>query len=618
MSTNNNKCSTEDCKNLIHYKKAELCRSCYNLNARNMKDEEINSLRTQIESLQKEKDLLAQENSKLQFQLISTLQPVVSIPLTSNELGLVTQKILNDEKTLIYNKVSYEILLQQFLGKNFIGFDWCVICNIMPGIKEVEEKSNEHLRKAMTPSERNLVAQGLLDDPYRNGTSQITTLLNQYLYLIYHVSEDNLELKVLWDRKKINIFINFLEDIEKAPATIRNRLVSFNILLTILIEIDVFLPFKNEIMKTKTYLTNEMAPLKRQINRQPRKNFTDLIKDGDFATEKELDCFLIWLLNGFLICNKKEEKDINDYFHLQKIIFTICGILLGGQRLQVLACLRTDCIEKRERLEEQDSQYYLKLGQVEKRDRNTTLIPCKDLVGEMLLYFKNEVRLFIIKNEQIDQLWLQKSGYPIRKDKASKWLNYFSKMFNPCLSLTFMNLRRFRVSSLWERNLMNSPDFIKKVSSFLCTSKNVLINSYNRFSEPTEKIINVIVPIQTSLQEKMDKVTNIIKLNDVIENNKIERFIRENEKDEIAAFKFEEWKSQKINEFQENDNEEDDIIKIKNLSLGKCENIKFTKVNIKIIKIDENDLLDIKFIIDLKREKFDDIDKIEKKKKKFE
>ena len=120
------------------------------------------------------------------------------------------------------------------------------------------------------------------------------------------------------------------------------------------------------------------------------------------------------------------------------------------------------------------------------------------------------------------------------------------KEFNPCLQLHKMDLRRLRISSLFEKeqeNISILDSNLVLAANYLNTSLDCIRNNYNRSKTDLTKGFNLLQPISKEMNQAFESFKTIISIEELEkETPKFKRYIRTTLNDEIHLKEFQEWK----------------------------------------------------------------------------
>jgi hypothetical protein len=163
------------------------------------------------------------------------------------------------------------------------------------------------------------------------------------------------------------------------------------------------------------------------------------------------------------------------------------------------------------------TEFYLK-KQTEKVNRgNSHEIPILEVGAYLFMMWKKE-RDALLKDDatKIVSLWVDGKGQPAKPGMLVKKLQLLLKEFNPCLQMHKLDLRRLRISSLFEKRegdtttnttaveWMDSQ--LNIVADYLNTSLNCIQNNYNRHKTQLTKALNVLQPITKEMNEVITEV----------------------------------------------------------------------------------------------------------------
>jgi hypothetical protein len=138
---------------------------------------------------------------------------------------------------------------------------------------------------------------------------------------------------------------------------------------------------------------------------------------------------------------------------------------------------------------------------------------------------------------------------PARPDVLMREMKKLLKKFNPCLQMTKLDLRRWRITSLFERietthSQLNQMDMdLVLVSNFLNTSLSCIQNHYNRHASQMQKGLALLQPISENMRDAFQEFQNSIPLEqEITESTRYKRYVRRTLDDETHKKEFDHWK----------------------------------------------------------------------------
>jgi hypothetical protein len=126
------------------------------------------------------------------------------------------------------------------------------------------------------------------------------------------------------------------------------------------------------------------------------------------------------------------------------------------------------------------------------------------------------------------------------------------KEFNPCLQMHKFDMRRLRISSLFEKREGNTTTpmelmdtQLNLVADYLNTSLNCIQNNYNRHKTQLKTALNLLQPVSKEMKNAFEQFKVISpsivedKLNEVPKN--LERYVRMTLDEQLHQKEFREW-----------------------------------------------------------------------------
>jgi hypothetical protein len=186
--------------------------------------------------------------------------------------------------------------------------------------------------------------------------------------------------------------------------------------------------------------------------------------------------------------------------------------------------------------------------------RNDIFLSLFGRVGAFLFLLWRKRKIVLERNglkEDAVSLWITKHLKPARPDVLMKEMKKLLKKFNSCLQMTKLDLRRWRITSLFERmetqhSQLNQMDMdLVLVSNYLNTSLNCIRNHYNRHSSQMQKGLNLLQPISGQMEDAFKEFQNsvsVLSTEEPQENKRCKRYVRRTLDQEAHEKEFQEWR----------------------------------------------------------------------------
>ncbi len=306
-----------------------------------------------------------------------------------------------------------------------------------------------------------------------------------------------------------------------------------------------------------------------------RPNSEELLESGHFIEEEESSLLIMDLLQKTRSHTQKLQqpyvvKSIHNVLQLQYLCYTLMSLLDGGLRREVVARLQIDSLIQK------NGQFFLK-KLVEKRNRgNTHEAPLFEISGFLFLLWKRERKVLLerngMKEDSIMSLWISCHLKPARPDIMVDKMKLLIKEFNPCLQMNKLDLRRWRISSVFERHESQGPNMngcnetmsedLVLLANYLNTSMDCIRNHYNRHcSSNAQKGLNLLQPINTQMNQAFSEfqesavVVREERLNAQYPSSPVmglKRYVRRTLDQKTHEREFEAWKQERMRQQKQN------------------------------------------------------------------
>jgi hypothetical protein len=143
---------------------------------------------------------------------------------------------------------------------------------------------------------------------------------------------------------------------------------------------------------------------------------------------------------------------------------------------------------------------------------------------------------------------------PARPSKMVKHLQKILKEFNPCLQMHKLDLRRLKISSLFQKRgesttpveLLDSQ--LNLVADYLNTSLNCIENNYNRHKTQLKNALTLLQPVSKEMGEAFEQFKGISV--SLVENSmkeapkRFDRYVRKTLEEEQHVNEYKEWQNE--------------------------------------------------------------------------
>ena len=410
-----------------------------------------------------------------QFKETSTPSSMISKDLSHSFVQEVKRKEYN------YDVTKYKEYLGEIMKKKkWYGLGEEKLIALFPCFTILIENYCKKIFGKRSKEERELIEQEVIEsDTMIESKGRIITCSGQYFILLQNISfsfDLPVTLEDLFNIEKIKIYIQFMEDLKREPCSIRNLLLSLKFIIKSFKTFTTFQPYQQEMIQTSSFLDIECSNKKGQSFNKWRPNSEELFDFGHFMDDEEFNLLIIYLLEQTQKLLVVENKSMKETFRFQYLCITVISLLDGGQRREVITRLKVDSLIQK------DSKYYLQ-KQTEKRNRgNSHEIPIFSISAYLIQLWKKERKTLLEREDSIVSLWITKQLKPYRPGKLIEKMQLLFKEFNPCLQMHKMDLRRLKISSLFqkEQSVSKLDLDIAIVANYLNTSLDCIRNNYNR------------------------------------------------------------------------------------------------------------------------------------------
>jgi len=347
---------------------------------------------------------------------------------------------------------------------------------------------------------------------------RVVTSAGQFFLLLQQIKpkdkkNDVVDITELFDTSKIKIYIQFLEELNKEASTIRNLLLTLKFIIKAFLGSTAFQMYQQQMVQACAWLDKQCRFQKAQDFNKQRDNEEDLHQQGHFMEEEEFSLLVIYLLKRIHALSQVNNKSVMQVFEYYATI----ALLDGGLRREVICRLHTDSLI----VKNNGTEFYLK-KQTEKVNRgNSHELPILEVSAYLFMMWKRE-RDALLKDDttKIVSLWIDGKGQPTTPGMLVKKLKRLLKEFNPCLQMHKLDLRRLRISSLFEKREGDSTTTtsvewmdsqLNIVADYLNTSLHCIQNNYNRHKTQLNKALNVLRPITNEMKEMFSEVKQVSK-----------------------------------------------------------------------------------------------------------
>ena len=311
-------------------------------------------------------------------------------------------------KLLIQNKRT-----PQGHRKHFIGIPWVELRQQLPPLRQFIKKEKKSKDSRLSVEEQQLQEQ--------EKEQQIQSLPRKHLYQTArdHCSslgiyfqmiqicepETTLQLSMLFDRVRIQAWINFLQmHHDQAPASIRNRCLH---LINVLKWLETFKSCQSHLAAIHTCAsllrdTANQAKYAQRHHTAPVYNENEMIEQGQFFTSEQRIEFEKWTLTRWQEYserfNQEDKGSYDDAWYAQRSLIALLMDFSEGQRRQVIAEMRRDKIF----YEDDTGKFFLETSREKTNRSHTNQVPINKELKEYLEAFLKYIRpqLLIAKDNK--------------------------------------------------------------------------------------------------------------------------------------------------------------------------------------------------------------------------
>jgi hypothetical protein len=155
----------------------------------------------------------------------------------------------------------------------------------------------------------------------------------------------------------------------------------------------------------------------------------------------------------------------------------------------------------------------------------------------------------------IVSLWINTNLKPSRPTMIVERLRKILKEFNPCLQMHKLDLRRLKISSLFQKREGDSTTPVELLDSqlhlvadYLNTSLNCIQNNYNRHKTQLKNALNILQPVSKEMDEAFEEFKS--NSGSIVEETlkeapkKFERYVRKTLEAEQHQEEFNKWREE--------------------------------------------------------------------------
>ena len=440
-------------------------------------------------------------------------------------------------KVFEYDKQKYASYLELVKKKKkWFGLGEEKLVEMFPCFSLLVEKYKENMFEKRSKWERDLMKDGKVESKSLVETKgRMVTSAGQFFLLLKEIKpkeDGDVEIIELFDNSKIKVFTRFLEELGREPCTIRNVLLTLKFIIKSFLGSKTFEAHQKQMIQASSFLDLECSLKKAQNFNKSRPNEEDLMQEGHFMEEEEFRLLVIYLLKRIQELIKVEKKSVDQMFELQDLCYSTMALLDGGLRREVMCRLHTDSLIRK------NVEYFLK-KQTEKTNRgNSHEIPILEVSAYLFhLWKKERDSLLKDKSTSFVSLWINGKGQPAKPSLMIERFQRILREFNPCLQMHKLDLRRLKISSLFEKRESNTSvpvelldTQLNLVADYLNTSLNCIQNNYNRHKTQLKTALNLLQPVTKEMGEFFEefKMASIDLIEDVLKEapKKFQRYIR--------------------------------------------------------------------------------------------
>jgi hypothetical protein len=245
-----------------------LCNSCYTHESRekSKKSSDSDKIRELEQELRKEREkyalLMGKGAYSTQDQVVSASYHLESSSSSTSSLNL--SQLYVQEKTvepLAYDAEKYRAHLEECKRKSkWSGWKEEKLISHFPCLTLFVEKYKEDVWAKRTKVERSLMESGQVESKSLTQTKgRIITISGQFFGLMETILplSSSFAIQDLFSLKRIRVYLQFLEDLEREPCTIRNTILTLKHILKQFLSSNTFQLHHKEIQESAHFLDQE-------------------------------------------------------------------------------------------------------------------------------------------------------------------------------------------------------------------------------------------------------------------------------------------------------------------------------------------------------------------------
>jgi hypothetical protein len=297
------------------------------------KEEEIRTLQKLVETQQ---TLLLTKNGENTNELNKHQDNTMIQSLSENAMDSTNtpQKdlstlFLEEKQTKVfeYDQERYNSYLKVTKQKGrWYGLGEEKLVELFPCFALLFKEYDEKILAKRSKWERDLMKEGKVE--WRSLTEtkgRVVTSAGQLFLLLQQIKpqkeERSVDITELFDPAKIKVYIQFMDELEKEPSTIRNLLLTLKFIIKQFLGTTTFQTHQQQMIATSTWLDIQCAFKKAQDFNKARANEEDLMMQGHFMEEQEFSLLVIYLLKRIHILGQVNNKSVMQVFEFQDLCY---------------------------------------------------------------------------------------------------------------------------------------------------------------------------------------------------------------------------------------------------------------------------------------------------------
>jgi len=319
-----------------------------------------------------------------------------------------------------------------------------------------------------------------------------------------------------WSRKRVQSFLDFLEEKGKKPTSRRNAALNIKHFLEYLIDFKACEKEEKTIRRMANYL-GKFSEICKFHGTRTREGEDAKIDSGKFLTSGEFCIIFFWLFEKITEIGKCFLTEKTDSFAIdfRKHLMTFVFLSMAGVRREVIVNMELCSINLDDLF-----NFNNDLALISQSEKSSTgrvkgdKIPIPEYLRGPIIFYFQHIRKFLLGSAQSVAFWVSKNGKRLSGSNFSDNFWEIMNRFNPFLNVNPVDIRHFSISKLFANKntihnfeeTLNDTEQLLNVTRFVMKKHYKDVYNFNDLNDTRKKLLKNMGFNEIENEQKIKKL----------------------------------------------------------------------------------------------------------------